>query len=131
MVEVDEAAEEESIRSPTPMRDDPVPAPDRDLNPEEDTDERDSEGLITHWVQAKDPTAKRRVHLPAEETMKDGVPVVARPKCGISGIFELSKVEDPLDPTTLLCKRCLPRTSESKCEGICTHLHLGRKSLVA
>ena len=130
LVDPDEAADEESIRSPTPMKDDPVPPPDREISPEEDMDERDSEGFITHWVQAKDPNVKHRVHLPAEETMQGGLAVVVKPKCGISGTFELAKAEDPLDSSTLLCRRCLPRTSESKCEGICTRMHLGRKNLV-
>ena len=118
------------IRSPTPLKEDPMLAPNLEVNPDEDMDERDSEGLITHWVQAKGPTSKHKVHLPSEETLKDGVAVVVRPKCGISGTFELAKVEDPLEPTASLCKRCLPRSSESGCDGICGHMHLGRTSLV-
>ena len=64
------------IRSPSPVQEDPMLAPNPEVDPDDDMDERDSEGLTTHWVQAKDPTSKRKVHLPSEETMKDGIAMV-------------------------------------------------------
>ena len=123
--------EDSVIQSPSPLVEEETPeAQDRPADPQDALDEHDTEGLITHWVQAKVMHGNPKVHLPASDTLVEGILVEAKPKCGTSGNFELAKVEDPLDASTQLCRRCVPRSSEGACDGICGHLHLGRKSLM-
>ena len=119
---------DDDVASPSPFLEGEIKVKAEGVDPQDVLDEEDSEGLITHWVQAK-VTHGVAKDLPANDELVEGVMVDATPKCGISGNFELAKVEDPLDPTTLLCRRCVPRSSEGACEGICSHMHLGRKNL--
>lgn len=82
------------------------------MEPEQDLDEDDTEGMTSHWVQAKLSGAKPKVHLPAASCFLHGKTLEAVPKCGTSGAFDFVKAEEPLD-SEALCKRC----SRSGTEG--------------
>ena len=96
------------------------------VDPEAAMDEVDSEGMTAYWVQAKTPTAKTKVHLPASQCFVDGNPVRAIPKCGMAGSFDFVKADEVLEIGAQLCRRCSPTTTERGCEAICSHMHLSR-----
>eukprot|EP00435_Cladocopium_sp_Y103_P061748 s675_g23.t1 len=98
-------------------------------DPEQKLDEEDSEGLTPYWVSAKAMGRKPKVHLPSAASLEESPVTKAIPKCGASGTFELLKVEDPLDPSTKLCRRCSPGT-EGACDEICSHVFLSQELTV-
>eukprot|EP00435_Cladocopium_sp_Y103_P012323 s2411_g3.t1 len=98
------------------------------VDPQEALDEGDTEGLTPYWVQAKTPGPRPKVHLPSVASLEVKPVIHAIPRCGAAGNFELLKVEDALDPTTRLCRRCCP-TTERGCEEICSHMYLGKSDL--
>ena len=123
--------DDELYPSPSVVGEEVEPKGDAEKDDQDDLDEYDSEGMVSHWVHAKTMHANPKIHLPSSDAFdENGMPVKPAPKCGSSGTFEFAKVEDPLDASTTMCRRCLPKTTESGCNGICSHMHLGRKSLL-
>lgn len=58
---------------------------------EEILDEKDSEGMATHWVQVKNPSSSTKLHLPPEGQGGVDPMKLAHPRCGLTGQFEFKR----------------------------------------
>lgn len=99
-----------------------------DKDAQEILDEKDSEGMTTHWVQIKNPGPTAKLHLPPHHQGDLDTMVAAQPRCGLSGQFEFIAADEAMmgDLNVQLCRRCSPR-SESRtgsCKALCGHVHL-------